>query len=137
MVNLGYGVAQGAGLAAILAACYGAVFVLRDSAELARGATFFGLVAVVLLLTLANHQAELPLWRVAWRENPWLLRMLGAGMLMLAAFAGIAPLRAAIGLGELDGKALALLPPLVLACIAWLEGVRRALCRWWPALAES
>ncbi|WP_426663721.1 cation-translocating P-type ATPase [Rhodanobacter aciditrophus] len=137
MVNLGYGIAQGTGLAAILAACYGVVLIVGDSAELARGATFLGLVAAVLLLTLANHQPGLPLWRIAWRENPWLLRMLGAGILLLAALAGIAPLREAIGLSQPGGEALALLLPLVLACAAWLESVRRVLCRRWPSLAES
>lgn len=135
--NLGYGAVQGIGVAAILAACYGAVLALRDSADLARGSAFLGLVTAVLLLTLANHQAGVPLWRVAWRENPWLLRMLGAGILLLAAAAGVAPLRAVIGLGELDGGTLALLPLLVVACVAWLEGVRRGVCRWWPSLAGS
>ena len=113
------------------------VLIVGDSAELARGATFLGLVAAVLLLTLANHQPGLPLWRIAWRENPWLLRMLGAGILLLAALAGIAPLREAIGLSQPGGEALALLLPLVLACAAWLESVRRVLCRRWPSLAES
>jgi len=135
MANLGYGIAQGAGLAAILAACYGVTLVVGDSAELARGVTFLGLVAAVLLLTLANHQPGHPLWHIAWRENPWLLRMLGAGILLLAALAGIAPLREAIGLGRPGGEALALLLPLVLACTAWLEGVRRGLCHRWPSLA--
>lgn len=137
VANLGYGVVQGCGLAAILSACYGGVLMLRGSAELARGTTFLGLLAAVLLLTLANHRSNLPLWRIAWGENPWLVRMLVAGTLMLIVLAGLAPLRTTIGLGDLDGKALALLPPLVLACAAWLEGVRRALHRWWPALAES
>jgi len=137
LANLGFGAAQGAGLAAILVLCYGSVLVVRGSAELARGVTFLGLVAAVLLLTLANHQLALPLWRIGWKKNPWLLPMLGAAMLMLAAVLGIAPLRAAIGLEGLDGNALALLLSLVLACTAWLEGVRRVLRRWRPLLMES
>jgi len=46
-------------------------------------------------------------------------------------------LRAAIGLGELDGRALGLLLVLSLFCIAWLEGARRVLHHGWPSLAES
>ncbi|WNL44022.1 cation-translocating P-type ATPase [Dyella sp. BiH032] len=137
LANLGYGVAQGAGLAAILAMTYGSVLAVRDAAELARGTAFLGLITAVLLLTLANHQPALPWWRIGWRENPWLLCILAAGMLMLAAVAAFAPLREAVGLGELDGDALALLLALVLACTAWLEGTRRALCRWWPSLADG
>ena len=138
LANLGYGAAQGAGLAAILGMGYGMTLLLRNSVELARGVTFLGLVAAVLLLTLANHQPARPLWRIAWRENPWLPRLLAGGVLMLAALASVAPLRTAIGLGdrpgELDGGAIVLLS-LVVACAAWLEGIRRVLCRWWPALA--
>ncbi|HEX8776780.1 MAG TPA: cation-translocating P-type ATPase, partial [Rhodanobacter sp.] len=137
MANLGLGAVQGAGLAVILALCYGSLLVMPGSAELARGITFLGLVGGVLLLTVANHQVALPLWRIAWGKNPWLLRMLGAGVLMLAAVLGIAPLRAAIGLEGLDGKALALLLSLVLAGAAWLEAVRRVLRRWRPLLMES
>ncbi len=136
LANLGYGAAQGAGLAGILAVCYGAVLAVRESAELARGTTFLGLVAAVLLLTMANHQPAQPLWRIDWRANPWLPRLLGGGALLLAALSGIAPLRLAVGLGAPDGATLALLLSVVLACAAWLEGVRRVLCRWRPALAE-
>ena len=137
LANLGYGVVQGAGLAAILTVCYGAVLVARDSAPLARGVTFLGLLMAVLLLTLANHQPAQPVWRPAWRENPWLPRLVGAGVLMLAVTAGVPPLRSTLGFDTLDGETLLLVPSILLACVAWLEGARRAMRLWRPSLAES
>jgi Ca2+-transporting ATPase len=137
LTNLGYGAAQGAGLAAILVVCYGAVLTARESAALARGITFVGLTMAVLLLTLANHQPTLPLWRAAWRENPWLPRLLGAGLLMLAAMAAVPPLRTILGLQPWDSETLLLVPTLLLASAVWLEIVRRAMRRWRPSLAES
>ncbi|GAA0708312.1 cation-translocating P-type ATPase [Dyella marensis] len=137
LANLGCGAIQGAGLAAILAACYGATLLLRGSQELARGAVFLGLVLAVLLLVLANGQPAQPLWRITWRENPWLPGLLGAGAFMLALLAGVTPLRAAIGLHGVGGEALLLIAALASLCAVWLEGIRRVLCRWKPSLVGN
>lgn len=134
IANLVYGVIQGSGVAAILAACYGATLALQGNAALARTVVFLGLMTAILLLVLANHQPTQPLWRPAWRENPWLSRLLVAGALMLASLAGIAPLRMAIGLDGIHGQTAALIAALTLLCAIWLEGVRCALYRWMPSL---
>ena len=135
--NLGFGVAQGSGLAAILAAGYGTLLASHEPDGLARGSVFLGLVLAVLLLVMANQQPALPLWRVAWRENPWLTRIVGAGLLLLTAAVCIAPLRTAIGMGGAEGRTLAWIAILILVCAVWLEGIRRAVLRYWPSFAES
>jgi Ca2+-transporting ATPase len=137
LANLGWGAIQGSGLAAILATCCGATLFLNGSPELARGVVFLGLVVTVMLLVLANYQPTQSLWHIAWRENLWLLGLLGAGAFMLVLLAGVAPLRAAIGFDGIGSGALWLIAVLVSLCVAWLEGSRRVLCHWQPMLVGN
>ncbi len=123
-VNLGFGIAQGIGPAAVLLLGYAFALERGVSAEQGRAAVFVGLMASVFLLALANHDLTRALWRGKLADNPWLLRMLGGVGLMLAGIMSVPALRAMLGFGAPTTTTLIFGSSIMMACIVWLESVR-------------
>ena len=120
-----FGLMQGTGVAMVLIAGHFLLGHLGADAAQARSASFIALVVAVFLLTLAN--------RDAWRQpggnsdtyaNPWIGRMALGMTVMLVAVIAIAPLRRIMGLAVPDGTSLMGLAAMLLACLAWLAGMR-------------
>ena len=124
--NLGYGIVQGIGLAAILLAGHRLLTEAGSAEAVARGAVFSALVAGVLLLTLANRVPAPATTRAVARRNPWLFRMIAALLLMLAAVFGVPLLRELMGVAMPDARALLAIAGMLVAGVAWLEGLRYA-----------
>lgn len=123
-VNLGYGIAQGMGLAAVLLLGYAFALGRGIGIEQGRAAVYVGLIVAVFLLTLANHDLSHALWRGRLADNPWLLRMLGGVGLMLAGIVSIPALRSMLGFGAPDATTLVFGSFMLAGCVIWLEAVR-------------
>ena len=125
--RLGYAVAQGLGVAAVLLLGFGLLLHHGVAAEQARGAVFAALLAGLFLLILANRHPTRAVLAHSTRSNPWIGRMAGALALMLVAAFGVPFLRTVMDLalpGALaTGAALAMLA----GALAWLELLRLAI----------
>ncbi len=124
--NLGYGIVQGLGFAAILLAGHRLLAATGGSEAVVRGAVFIALVAGVLLLTLANRVPARAPAASGTPPNPWRLRMVAALLLMLASVFALPLLRDLMGVAVPDARALLAAAGMVLAGLAWLEGLRYA-----------
>ncbi|AHX13268.1 ATPase [Dyella jiangningensis] len=122
--NLGYGIAQGAGIAMILlfAYAYGSHLGLGD--EQGRAAVFLGLLVAVLLLTLVNQNLTRPLWDKDLAKNPSLKVLMGGLAVILLAVAGIPPLRSLLGFAAIGAGTVAFELSILAVCTLWLELLR-------------
>ncbi len=123
--NLRHAVVQGLGFAAILLLGYGLLLGQRLDAAQSRSAVFVALVLGLFLLTLANRDLSRPALACATGANPWLGRMFGGVVLMLAAVLGMPFLREVMGLGVPHLIAIPGTLGMLVATVAWLEILRR------------
>ena len=132
LANLGHGLLQGAGLAAILLAGYGALLggpgpalagTLGEAA--ARTAVFMALVTGVFLLVLANRSPRSADAASHASGNVWLPRMGAAVLLLLVAVMAVPWLRRVMGLAVPGTAGVAAATLMLLAIAAWLWGTRR------------
>jgi Ca2+-transporting ATPase len=135
--NIGYGLAQGLGVASVLLGGHALLQHWTDWSESdLRLAVFTALVLVLFLLVLANRNlAHAALFNLRG-DNPWLVRMFVGVALVLAAVLGIPALHAVMGFASAGMAPLAAAFGLLLACGLWLQALRwanRSLLRWTPA----
>jgi Ca2+-transporting ATPase len=123
--NVGFALAQGLGIGAILMGGYMLLQQLGgwNQADL-RLVVFIALVLTLFLLILANRDLSRAALLNLRGDNPWLVRMVGGIAALLSAVLFIPFLR------EVMGFAVVSLPPLLVAigltlvCGAWLQGLR-------------
>jgi Ca2+-transporting ATPase len=123
--NVGFALAQGLGIGAILMGGYMLLQQLGgwNQADL-RLVVFIALVLTLLLLILANRDLSRAALLNFRGDNPWLVRMVGGIAALLSAVLFMPFLR------EVMGFAVVSLPPLLVAigltlvCGAWLQGLR-------------
>jgi len=125
------GLCQGAGLLALLLACYALTRRASGSDAMARALTF----SVMVLSNIALIHANRRLGRAfAAAPDRSFLAIGAATTALLAAVLGIAPLGRFFGFVTPTPLALACGLGAVAASLAWFEAVKRVLNRW-PALA--
>lgn len=123
--NLGYGIAQGAGVAIILLFGYAYGAHLGLGGEQGRAAVFLGLLVAVWLLTLVNQNLSRPLWHKDLGKNATLKALTGGLVLILLAVASIRPLRTLLGFGAVGASTLVFELSILSMCTLWLELLRR------------
>jgi len=123
-VNLGYGIVQGLGVAAILLSAYARVPDLGMDSGQGRAAIFMGLLVAVLQLTLVNQNLSQPVWRKDLRKNRSLAGLVGGLTLILLAVASSSSLRSLLGFGAIGASTLAFGLPILVMCMLWLELLR-------------
>ena len=123
--NLEFAVVQGLGFAAILLLGYGLLLAHGVDAAHGRTAVFMALVLGLFLLTLANRDLSRSLLARMTAKNPWLSRMFGGVVALLAVVIAVPFFRGVMGL-VVPGSASLVYSALMLttSCI-WLEGLRR------------
>ncbi|MET3650624.1 cation-translocating P-type ATPase [Dyella japonica] len=136
LANVGYAMAQGVGLAVILLLGYALTRDHGVESMQGRALVFIGLVSEMYLLTLSNHDLADALWRANWRENHWLLYMLGGSGLMLGIILGMPTLRQLLGFAA-PGTSMLMFGLLTLAAsVIWLECLRALIRRTSLGVAE-
>jgi Ca2+-transporting ATPase len=140
MANLGIGLAQGFGLAAILLLGYGVMTGLVGapqswgmdfgkgaglSEDSARAVVFMALVSGVFLLVLANRSPHRALAGKARQANPWLVRMAAAVVVLLVAVNLVPWLRNVMRFAVPDTTGLAAAAVLLTVTGVWLWMARR------------
>jgi P-type Ca2+ transporter type 2C len=140
LANLGIGLVQGIGLAAILLLGYGGMTGLVGapqfwgmdfgqgpglSEDSARAVVFMALVSGVFLLVLANRSPHRALAGEARQGNPWLVRMAAAVMVLLVAVNLVPWLRNVMRFAVPDATGLAATAVLLTATGVWLWMARR------------
>jgi Ca2+-transporting ATPase len=147
--NLGLGLLQGTGLAAILLAGYGVLTGLLSQlpggapgwslglAGLgdagARTVIFMALVSGVFLLVLANRSPQHTRTGGPGTHNPWLAGMAAGVALLLLAVTGVPWLRHVMGFAVPDASGLVATAALLAVTGLWLWGLRRLAHRRSPA----
>ena len=123
--NVGYALAQGLGIAAILLGGYALLRHVAgwDEADL-RLAVFTALVLALFLLILANRDAGPVAVRRGRAGNPWLARMFAGVGLVLAAVILIPALRAVMGFAAVSLPPLLAALALLAVCGLWLYALR-------------
>ncbi|TPG11127.1 cation-translocating P-type ATPase [Rhodanobacter glycinis] len=124
--NLRYAVIQGLGFAVILLLGYGLLLGQGFDAAQSRSAVFIALVIGLFLLTLANRDLSRPALARTPAKNPWLSRMFGGVILMLAVVVGVPFFRHVMGLAMPGMFMLLAAAGMLLVAMAWLELLRRA-----------
>ena len=123
--NIGFGLAQGSGIAVFLLAGHAVLHrVTAWSEGDLRLAVFTALVAALFLLVLANRDLDHAASRNLRAANPWLARMIAAVVAMLAAVTLVPGLRGVMGFSGMNVPAVAAAFGLVLTCGLWLQGLR-------------
>jgi len=140
MANLGIGLVQGFGLAAILLLGYGVMTGLMGAPQSwgldfskgpglgedsARAVVFMALVSGVFLLVLANRSPHRALAGEARQANPWLVRMAAAVVVLLVAVNLVPWLRNIMGFAAPDATGLAAAAVLLTVTGVWLWMARR------------
>jgi P-type Ca2+ transporter type 2C len=136
LANLGAGLMQGTGLAAVLLLGYGVLTGgvgapaawgldpgLGEAA--ARAVVFMALVTGVFLLVLANRSPRRARSDEPRQTNPWLVRMAGAVALLLVAVTTVPWLRKVMGFAAPDATGLAAAAVLLTVTGVWLWMARR------------
>ncbi len=135
--NIGYALAQGLGIAAVLLAGHALLhhFTTWSETDL-RLAVFTALVLALFLLILANRDLAHAALANLRGDNPWLARMFVGVALVLAAVMLIPGLRAVMGFASVGLPPLAAALGLLIACGLWLQTLRWAdgwRLHWTPA----
>jgi len=135
--NIGYALAQGLGIAAVLLAGHALLhhFTTWSEADL-RLVVFTALVLALFLLILANRDLAHAALANLRGDNPWLARMFVGVALVLAAVMLIPGLRAVMGFASVGLPPLAAALGLLIACGLWLQTLRWAdgwRLHWTPA----
>jgi Ca2+-transporting ATPase len=140
LANLGIGLVQGIGLAAILLLGYGVLAGLMGapqtwgldlskgpglSEDSARAVVFMALVSGVFLLVLANRSPRRARAGEDRQTNPWLLRMAAAVVLLLVAVNLVPWLRNVMHFAQPDSTGFAAAFAMIVGVGAWL-----GLARW-------
>jgi Ca2+-transporting ATPase len=120
VANLGWGLLQGVGLAAVLVAGYGLWHQAGGEASGGRGAVFAALVASLFLLVLANRSRAVA---GGTGRNAWLPRMLAVVMLLLAVVLGVPVLREIMGFAVPDRAGVLATTAMIAASGLWLLAV--------------
>jgi P-type Ca2+ transporter type 2C len=123
--NLKYAVTQGLGFACILLIGYGLMLNQGTDFPQSRAAVFIALLLGVFLLTLANRDLSRSLLARNAAKNPWVPRMFGGVVAMLAVVIGVPFFRHVMGLAIPNGAMLASSALMLAISIVWLEGLRR------------
>ncbi|MEO8459284.1 MAG: cation-translocating P-type ATPase [Dokdonella sp.] len=123
--NLQYAVIQGLGFAAILLFGYSLLLGNGLDPSSSRTAVFITLVIGLFLLTLSNRTLSRSLLTCSHAGNPWLPRMFGGVIVMLAAVIGISFFRSVMGFAMVDAMTLICTAAMLMLAIAWLELLRR------------
>ncbi len=126
LAQLGFSILQGAGVAATLLAGYAWLAAYGQVPAQGRAVVFSVLVLNVVMLILANRNVRRPLSDGAGAANPWIKRMAGAVVLLLAAVLGVPWLRQLMGMALPDATGWMLGAGMLVVCALWLEGMRRA-----------
>jgi P-type Ca2+ transporter type 2C len=121
--NLGWGLLQGLGLAAVLLTGYAVWQQAGGTAAGGRGAVFTALVASLFLLVWVNRSRAVA---GDTARNPWTPRMLVAVMLLLGAVLGLPVLRDLMGFAVPDAAGALATAAMVTASGLWLLALRRA-----------
>ena len=135
--NLKYAVTQGVGFASILLLGYGLMLNQGTDFPQSRTAVFIALLLGVFLLTLANRDLSRSLLARNAAKNPWVPRMFGGVVAMLAVVIGVPFFRHVMGLAVPNAAALAFAALMLAVSIVWLEGLRRMVWRFRHSLAGS
>jgi Ca2+-transporting ATPase len=135
-VNLRYAVIQGLGFACVLLLGYFLLVIQGTSAEQSRTAVFTALVLGLFLLTLANRDPSHSVLASMTARNPWLPRMFGGVIVMLAAAIGVPFFRKVMGLAIPDTATLASSIAMMGIAMVWLEALRRFDC-YFTAVSEN
>ena len=91
----------------------------------------------MFLLTLANRDLSRSLLARNAAKNPWVPRMFGGVVAMLAVVISVPFFRHVMGLAVPNAAALAFAPLMLAVSIVWLEGLRRMVWRFRHSLAGS
>jgi len=127
--NLGLGLLQGLGLAAMLLGGNGLLQAAHWPAAAARGTVFTALVLSLFPLILANRPRLLPTRTGPAARNPWLPPMMAAVAAVLALALGLPPLRDVMGFAAPAQAGWLAVAALVLVSGLWLVAVRRLVGR--------
>ncbi|TAM62019.1 MAG: cation-translocating P-type ATPase [Rhodanobacter sp.] len=128
--NLWYAVLQGVGFAGILLLGYALLLGRGDDPAQSRTAVFTTLVLGVFLLTLANRDLSRSLLASLTAANPWLPRMFGGVLAMLAVVIGVPFFRSVMQLAVPDLTLLVACAGMLGVAVIWLEVLRRT-ARYW------
>jgi len=124
--QLGFGMLQGVGMAAVLLAGYAWLVAHGEAPAQGRAVVFASLVLGVVLLILANRDMARPALLDITGPNPWLKRMVVVVALLLAVVLGLPWLRQLMGLALPDASGLIVGAGMLAICVLWLKTVRRA-----------
>ena len=128
--SLGYAVAQGIGMAAILLLGNRMLVVHGFSEAESRVTVFIGLVLGLFLLVLSNRDLSRTAIIGVFANNPWIKRMFVAVILLLVAIATIPYLREIMGFAPIATAQLLASLAMAAGLGAWLEILRRAGARF-------
>ena len=124
--NVGYALAQGAGIAAVLLAGHAVLQHAGWGEADIRVSVFAGLVVGLFLLILANRDLSRSALRNLAGNNPWLPRMFAGVTLVLVAVLVIPFLRTVMGFAAAGLLPLAAALALVVGSALWLQILRWA-----------
>ncbi|HVC15869.1 MAG TPA: cation-translocating P-type ATPase [Rhodanobacter sp.] len=123
--NLWYAVLQGVGFAGILLLGYALLLGRGGDPAQSRTAVFTTLVLGVFLLTLANRNLSRSLLASLNAANPWLPRMFGGVLAMLAVVIGVPFFRSVMQLAVPNLTLLGACAGMLGVAVVWLEVLRR------------
>jgi Ca2+-transporting ATPase len=124
--NVGFGVLQGLGLAAVLLGSAWVMVMYGWESGQIRATVFASLVLGLFLLVLANRDLRHSLLASLRLRNAWLVRMLLAVVAMLALISATPWLRHVMGFSMPPEAAVGVIAAMYLTAIAWMEGLRIA-----------
>jgi Ca2+-transporting ATPase len=124
--NLGRGVGQGLGVAAVLLLGYGVLMQFGMDAAACRGAVLIALVIGVFLLVLFDLGGPRLLLAPGRKRNRWLWPMLAGVVLLVAVVTGVPFLRRIMEVATPDPAMLAAAMAMLAIASLWLLGLRLA-----------